>query len=200
MIEARDLLSPAPAAFCFRSVLDAVSKPGTEVVLRDLAGVPAPLHAASATLVLSLCDFQTPVWVSPKLDSVEVRAFLRFHAGVPFVDQPGEAHFALMDAVEFKQFHRQLNIGTGEYPDRAATAIIQTTAFAAGDKVTLEGPGIRNKMHLSVAGIEVADWQRLATDRTLFPLGIDSMFVAQTAIVAVPRSTHITLTEGQQCM
>ena len=58
---------------------------------------PAPLFAPAAALLLTLCDYETPVWLDPVLaDSAEVAAFLRFHTGARLVASPADAAFAVI--------------------------------------------------------------------------------------------------------
>lgn len=197
MIEAKDLQSPAHAAYNFRAILDAFAKPGRPVALAPLTGCPPKFHAASAGIALSLCDYQTAIWLSPGIDSAELRTFLRFHTGVPIVSKASEADFAFMEAAELAQFYSHFSKGTDEYPDRSATLIAQTTAFEATQKVKLEGPGIERNVVVSADGLGAREWSLLADDRILFPLGVDVAFSNESSLFAVPRSTRITCLENR---
>ena len=85
---------------------------------------------ASAAVALTLCDFQTPVWLSPDLRNDKVVHYLRFHTGAPIVDELEEAHFAFLPRQ--RTSCRRLTLfaqGTHEYPDRSATLVIQVAGL-----------------------------------------------------------------------
>ena len=52
---------------------------------------PAPLFAPAAALLLTLCDFETSVWLDPPLARQRraLREFLRFHTGARLVGVAG---------------------------------------------------------------------------------------------------------------
>ena len=197
MLDAKDLQAPAQAAHDFRAILDALSKPGLEVSVPELADKPAALHDASIVMALALCDYQSPVWLSPRINQAEVCSFLRFHTGAPIVADPAEAQFAFVESGEFEKHFALFNKGTDEYPDRSATVIVQASGFSAPQRVRLEGPGIKQYEVLSIAGFGPKEWNLLSDDRILFPLGIDVAFVSDTKLVGLPRSTRIT-TQGDR--
>lgn len=195
MIEAKELQAPGQAAHSFRTILDAFSKPGIPVQLAKVADCPQPFLGNAAVLALSLCDFQTPIWLSEKLDRPDVRSFLRFHTGAPIVGKAEDASFAFLHASEFSETYPRLHKGTDEYPDRSATAVVQVTNFSARQLVRLEGPGIKTAIELAVADIDAKAWTMLSDDRILFPLGVDIAFASDTELIAVPRSTRISMSK-----
>ena len=74
----------------FRSVMDAMARPGTVSPVASLAGPPAPLSPTAAAIALTLCDQDTPVWLDAslralgsgrKLDRLPHRRAARPHAG-----------------------------------------------------------------------------------------------------------------------
>jgi alpha-D-ribose 1-methylphosphonate 5-triphosphate synthase subunit PhnH len=197
MIEAVGPQLPGQAARCFRKVLDSFAKPGTRVELPPLGDLSATLNAASASLALVLFDFQTALWLSPLLDRQDVRDFLRFRTGVPLVQEPGNAAFAICMASEFAGIHPRLSKGSAEYPDRSTTAVVQVQDFEAPQRVKLQGPGIRDAAVMSAAGFSLHEWTLLADDRILFPLGIDVALTSAASLVAIPRSTRITCLEDR---
>lgn len=197
MIEAKDLQAPARAAHDFRAILDAFAKPGQQVTVPQVADKPAALQSASVVLALDLCDYQSPVWLSPRINHHDVRSFLRFHTGAPIVANPLEAHFAFADCEEFAQHFRTFNKGSDEYPDRSVTLVLQATSFEAPQRVRLEGPGIKSHAELAVAGFGPREWDLLSDDLILFPLGVDVAFVSETKLIGLPRSTRITLLEDR---
>ena len=75
----------------FRAVLDAMARPGT---IRRVGGVvpPAPLDAATAAVLLTLADNETPIWLDQA--AARCRDWLAFHCAAVFTE-PGAATFAV---------------------------------------------------------------------------------------------------------
>ncbi|WP_112323008.1 phosphonate C-P lyase system protein PhnH [Oceanibium sediminis] len=170
------------AAHAFRSVMEAMARPGT---IHDIAGAepPAPLSRAAGAVLLTLCDTDTPLYLAGALDCEAVRAWVSFHTGAPLTG-PQSCMFALgnWDALAPLDAYP---VGTSEYPDRSATLIVETPELAA-EGVTLKGPGIKDSAALSLP--ETAAFQANAA---LFPLGLDFIFTSGARIAALPRSTEV---------
>ena len=135
----------------FRSVLRAMASPGQIVDAGEALAPPAPLGRAAAAALLTLADFETPLWIAPSFAGSGVEAYLKFHTGAALAASPENAAFALADAaadaVEFKRFSQ----GTAEYPDRSTTLILQVRRLAPGAGLRLVGPGVRGASELKVA-------------------------------------------------
>jgi len=82
---------------CFRRLLKAMSEPGVIVSLQLLRHGWQPLGVATTSVLLTLVDSDTPVWLSPSLANDIVRSNLRFHTGTRIADTPDEAVFAIAD-------------------------------------------------------------------------------------------------------
>lgn len=174
------------AARSFRSVMDAIAHPGT---IYDITGAtpPAPLSIAAGSVLLTLCDTDTPVYLVGDADCDAVRSWIAFHTGAPIADA-ANCHFAI-GTWEALMPLSQYSIGTSEYPDRSATLIVETAGFAANG-TTLSGPGIKD-----TAQLNLPDAEALATNAALYPLGLDVLFTCGSQIAGLPRSTTIHLTE-----
>lgn len=175
---------------CFRRVLAAMSYPGRPQDLRGLlSAAPAPLYPSTAALCLTLFDIDTPVWLDGALDTPEVRQFLSFHCGCPIAAHPGEAAFALLvaAAAHLGDYH----VGTPEYPDRAATLLIQTASVTGGAAVSAAGPGIPERQSLDIADLGIAFWAERAAINAAFPTGLDIVFVDPRQIVGLPRGVRV---------
>ena len=135
----------------FRSVLHAMASPGQIVDAGEALAPPAPLGRAAAAALLTLADFETPLWIAPSFAGSGVEAYLKFHTGAALAASPENAAFALADAaadaVEFIRFSQ----GTAEYPDRSTTLILQVRRLAPGAGLRLVGPGVRGASELEVA-------------------------------------------------
>ena len=81
----------------FRRLLKAMSEPGVIVALHQLKHGWQPLGLATTSVLLTLVDGDTPVWLAPSMDNDIARQNLRFHTNAPLVDQPQLAAFAVAD-------------------------------------------------------------------------------------------------------
>lgn len=179
------------AAVAFRAVLDAMARPGRIKALPVRPEAPQPLNAGAVTLALSLLDGDTPLWLSPALRSREVVDTLRFHTGAPIVEDAEAARFAFLPVGEVASVLEHLPIGTPEYPDRSATAVMLTEGFEAPEGRTLIGPGIDGSATLSVQGLTDDGWAALSRNAALYPLGVDTIFAGPDSLAALPRSSRI---------
>ena len=173
----------------FRAVLDAMARPGTIHQVGEHLAAPAPLDQATAAVLLTLVDHETPLWLD--VAAAPARDWLAFHCGAALVPEPNAACFAvtlsLPDLAEFPA-------GSHEAPESSATVILQIPALGSGTRYRLSGPGLREPELLSVNGLPprfIAQWQQ---NRALFPRGVDIILCAGTALTALPRS--ISIEEG----
>lgn len=174
--------APTQSARAFRAILDALSRPGT---IHDLTGAtpPAPLSPAAGVVLLTLADGTTPVYLAGETDTPEIRDWITFHTGAPLVAAE-QATFALGTWNALHPLER-FAIGTPDYPDRAATLIVERAALSAtGPRLT--GPGIKDHARLSLP--ETAAFR---ANRALFPLGFDCVFTAGHQIAGLPRSSIV---------
>lgn len=170
-------------ARAFRAAMEVMARPGTIATL-DHAAPPAPLSAAAGTLLLVLCDPDTPVWLAGACETGAVRDWLAFHTGAPLAAGPGDCAVAVgrWDALTPLDAYPA---GTPEYPDRSATLIVELDRLLPGGTV-LEGPGIAVQ-----AALPLPDPAAFAANAARFPLGVDSFFTCGTHVAALPRSTKV---------
>ena len=176
----------------FRSVMDAMARPGNVQRIAVAAGAPSSLMRGTAAIALTLFDHDTPVWLDPPMsETLEVAKWLKFHTGAPVIADCSICSFALIgDAPALPDLDR-FALGSNEYPDRSTTLILQVESLTQGRRFELRGPGIDGSAVLQ-ATVQPADlFERLAINATLFPRGIDVVLVADDAIVAVPRTTRL---------
>ncbi|MFH5774109.1 phosphonate C-P lyase system protein PhnH [Paracoccus sp. NGMCC 1.201697] len=170
------------SAHGFRAILNAMARPGTVLDLQAGHG-PAPISAAAATVLLVLCDRTTPLHLAVSHDTPEMRDWIAFHCAAPLVAAE-EAQFALGDWSSLQPVVR-FQIGTAEYPDRAATLIVDHHDFQ-GPQSNLRGPGIRD-----TAGLALPDPRAFARNHACFPLGWDAILTSGNRVAALPRSTGV---------
>jgi alpha-D-ribose 1-methylphosphonate 5-triphosphate synthase subunit PhnH len=175
----------------FRSVMDAMARPGSVQRIVAGAGAPVPMMRGSAAIALTLFDHDTPIWLDPTMSATsDVAKWLKFHTSAPVVQDSSICSFALIgDAGALPGLDR-FSFGSGEYPDRSTTLILQVDSLTQGAAIELRGPGI-DGIAMVQAAIQPPDlFERLAINETMFPRGIDVVLVADDVIVAIPRTTR----------
>jgi alpha-D-ribose 1-methylphosphonate 5-triphosphate synthase subunit PhnH len=174
--------APIQSARAFRAALTALSRPGSIVAVEG-AAPPAPLSVAAGVLLLTLADGTTPVHLAGPVDCAAVRDWITFHTAAPLVAAQ-DAVLVVGSWAELQPVGR-FAIGTPEYPDRAATLIVEMPRLAA-DGARLSGPGIRDH-----AALNVPDLAAFQANRALFPLGFDCFLTCGDRLAGVPRSTIV---------
>lgn len=182
----------------FRALMAASAAPARAVGIAVPAiAPPQPLSPLAAALILTLCDFETTLWLDPALSSAPAVAdFIRFHTGAVIVAVPAAAAFAVVSDVPNMPPLAAFGQGTAEYPDRSTTLILQVASFATGG-VRFEGPGFETSRTFSATPMPsdfVHQWGRNAA---LFPRGVDLVFAAPRELAALPRSSR--LVEAKPC-
>jgi alpha-D-ribose 1-methylphosphonate 5-triphosphate synthase subunit PhnH len=181
----------------FRSVMEAMARPGSVARIVAEVGTPAAMMQGTAAIALTLFDHDTPIWLDPAMsETSEVTKWLKFHTGAPVVADSSISHFAVIgDAAKLPALDR-FAFGSNEYPDRSTTLILQVESLTQGHRFVLQGPGIDGTAMLQVA-LQPADlFERLDINAALFPRGIDVVLVAGDAIVAIPRTTRLVAKGG----
>jgi len=176
----------------FRSVMDAMARPGSVQRIAAVSGAPSPVMRGAAAVALTLFDHDTPVWLDPAMSGTsDVTKWLKFHTGAPVIADSQVCSFALIgDAAALPALDR-FAFGSNEYPDRSTTLVLQVESLTEGSQFELRGPGIDGAAVLR-AKIQPADlFERLGINAALFPRGIDVVLVADDAIVAIPRTTRL---------
>jgi len=174
----------------FRALMDCMARPGD---IRSLKGVeaPAPFAPATAALIKSLADYETPLWLDTAFAAEKkVADWIRFHTGAPIVRDPTGAAFALIADAAAMPPLAQFAQGTPEYPDRSTTLLVQIDDFA-GTPLTLRGPGIKTTHEFAASPLPADFAARMKDNRALFPRGVDLVLVAGHDIAALPRSVTV---------
>jgi alpha-D-ribose 1-methylphosphonate 5-triphosphate synthase subunit PhnH len=76
-------------------------------------------------------------------------------------------------------------IGQPDYPDRAATLIVEMPALSS------EGPRLRGPGIDGVATLSLPESAAFIANRGLFPLGFDCFLTAGASVAGLPRSTRV---------
>jgi alpha-D-ribose 1-methylphosphonate 5-triphosphate synthase subunit PhnH len=176
----------------FRSVMDAMARPGSVQRIASAAGAPVGMMRGTAAIALTLFDHDTPVWLDGRmLATADVAKWLKFHTSAPVIADSSIASFALVGDPENLPALDRFAFGNNEYPDRSTTLILQIESLTDGPVVELQGPGIDGSAALR-ASIQPRDlFERLSINAALFPRGIDVVLVHDDSIVAIPRTTRL---------
>lgn len=174
--------APVQAAQGFRAILEGLSRPG-HIVRLSGAMPPAPLSHAAGVAALVLLDSTTQLHLAPSHDTPALRAWIAFYTGAPLVG--AEAAMFAIGTWDALQPVNRFAIGTPDYPDRAATLIIEAD-WLEPEGARLTGPGIDGTARLSLP--ETAAFQ---ANRAHYPLGFDTFFTCGDRLAGLPRSTHV---------
>ena len=169
---------------CFRAVLDALAHPG-RIVAADAPDPPPPLDPATAAVLLTLVDAETPLWLGDA--AAPARDWIAFHCAAPLAAR-GEAAFGVsLGAVSLAGF----GTGTDDAPEDGATLILQVAALGRGLPLRLSGPGLAAPAVLRVDGLAPGFVQEWAANHAMFPRGVDLILCAGSRMAALPRSVRI---------
>jgi alpha-D-ribose 1-methylphosphonate 5-triphosphate synthase subunit PhnH len=179
----------------FKLMMDAMARPGTIQTVSPDATPPAPLGIAAGAIALTLCDHDTPVWLSAGLVKSAVPQWLGFHTGAPVTSEKAEARFAVVESGASHSSFGLFASGTQEYPDRSTTLVIELSDLAGGRKLGLMGPGIKSVTDVAPLGLPDSFLRLWTENRALFPRGIDIVLTSGSRFLCLPRTTKITATE-----
>jgi alpha-D-ribose 1-methylphosphonate 5-triphosphate synthase subunit PhnH len=177
----------AGAQSCFRAVLQATSRPGSRHKIADSLRAPAPLHPATAAVMLTLIDTDTALWASGEWTAA--REWIAFHCGAAFAPTADQADYVLANKLPDIA---ALKTGSDAGPEDSATVILQVAGFDGGRDVLLVGPGLARPQPFNVAGLPANFAAIWAANHALFPRGVDLLLCAGAEVVALPRSVSIS--------
>ena len=167
-LETAFMLPVQDAQHSFRRLLKAMSEPGVIVALHQLKRGWQPLNIATTSVLLTLADNDTPVWLSTPLNNDIVNQSLRFHTNAPLVSQPEQATFAVTDEA----------------------LILQVASLSGGRMLRLTGAGIAEERMIAPQLPECI-LHELTERPHPFPLGIDLILTCGERLLAIPRTTHV---------
>lgn len=174
------------AQSCFRAVLEAMSRPGAITCAGGGLHPPAPLDPATAAVLLTLADADTPLWLDPA--AAAAADWAAFHCGAARAGSPGAAAFACALAMPALS---SLNPGTDLAPEDSATLILQVPALGRGTAYRLTGPGLRTPATLRLDGLPDDFAVQWAANHAQYPCGVDIVLCEGERLCALPRSVRI---------
>jgi len=177
----------------FKAVMDGMARPG-KVQSFDLPiQPPSPLGKAAGGILLTLCDYETPVWMNGAFSKSVVPSWLSFHTGAQLANAKAEARFAVLDAASQLSSFDLFAQGSQEYPDRSATVIVEVPDLAGGPRLSLSGPGIRETEIIQPTGLPDIFVRLWSENRAVFPRGVDVILTCGSHFICLPRSARIEL-------
>src|SRR6201991_4301345 len=136
----------------FRSVMDAMARPGSVQSIRAIAGAPSPMMRGTAAIALTLFDHDTPIWLDDAMSATsQVAKWLKFHTSAPVIADSSICSFALIGDADALPHLDRFSLGSNEYPDRSTTVILQVESLTQGPTFELRGPGIDGTAVLQAA-------------------------------------------------
>jgi alpha-D-ribose 1-methylphosphonate 5-triphosphate synthase subunit PhnH len=165
----------------FRQLMRAFSYPGLVETLCE-AGPGGALPRVLAILLDGEVTLADPdgLLASQLLTLLEART------------RPAElAQFVVARAECAPQFEPAL--GTLESPEQGATLILCVARLGEGSALHLSGPGIDGAATLHVRGLDPAWLAARSNWNAGYPLGVDWILVDEQRLVALPRTTRISV-------
>jgi alpha-D-ribose 1-methylphosphonate 5-triphosphate synthase subunit PhnH len=180
------------AQAAFRATLDAMARPGTTHRVGVGLSPPAPLGTAAASVLLTLVDVDTPLWIAPTF--LLCNDWLAFHCGAPIA---GLSSARFIVTAELPNL-AGLAAGSDEAPEESATIVLQVSSIgvdgAHARRLRLAGPGLRTPTMLAVGGLPDDFVARWAGNHALLPRGVDIILCAGSTLAALPRT--LVIAEG----
>jgi alpha-D-ribose 1-methylphosphonate 5-triphosphate synthase subunit PhnH len=174
---------------CFRSVLQALARPGSVWPLQVRAPLGVALSGAMAHLLLTLTDPDTPVWWQQPDRATQ--DWLRFHTGAPATEDPAQAFFAVVNApaqlAELGTFAQ----GSDAAPEFSTTILIELPGWTGGAAQTWSGPGINGTRTLHLPDLPDNFGSVWNAQSAHFPCGVDLVFCHGNELLGLPRTTRI---------
>ena len=125
----------------FRSVMDAMARPGSVQRIAAAVGTPTAMMRGTAAIALTLFDHDTPIWLDAAMsEASDVAKWLKFHTSAPVVADPSICSFALIGDAKALPALDRFPFGSNEYPDRSTTLILQVESLTQGPASSCAGP------------------------------------------------------------
>lgn len=180
----------------FRAAMNALARPGNVQEITCQLTPPKGVCTASAALMLTLCDYDTPVYLSPTLAQGVVPGWLGFHAGAKITSDKSASAFSFFDKSSPLPAFNRFAQGSQDYPDRSTTIILEVAGFEGGPRLSLSGPGIQDTTEIAPVGLAATFLDQWRANRALFPRGIDLILTCGNRLIGLPRTVNIKALEA----
>lgn len=175
----------------FKALMDGMARPGSVRMLASGAMAPAPMGPGAGAIALTLCDHDTPVYLSMPLVEAAVPGWLAFQTGALITGERAEAQFAFFDLSTPLPPLPTFSAGAQDYPDRSTTLVVELPSLTGGQDYLLSGPGIEGSTTIAPSGLPAPFEELWRANNALFPRGIDLILVAGLHAICLPRTVRI---------
>lgn len=178
----------------YRKILNSMSRPGIiENITEESKNIQAIecVYNGTVGLMLMLLDREVSYDIVFEKKEEVTRSLSKIVYGK--IAEIKEADFIFLVEGE-KYLAETLKIakrGTLVDPHKSSTIICQVESLLKGEKLVLEGPGIKDVNYLNIDVME--EWIKVRDEvNREFPLGVDIIFIDRlNNIVSIPRTTKI---------
>ena len=182
----------------FRTVLDAMARPGTVGLLTALdPRCPLPDYRPLAAVARTLLDHEVTCALAPgenPADALELSRYLAAATGSRLTD-PAEADYIVARGPLPPGLLASLKRGTLAFPDGGATLLILTPDFTTTTgalPVTLTGPGVPGTVTTHLTGLSAENLAERRVANAEVPRGVDLLLIDPTGrVLCLPRTTRI---------
>lgn len=170
----------------FRILMDSMSRPGEVFKLcnNNFIKTPQGFNPNFITILKTLGDNIVSFSLG-NIQSEEIQKYIEVNTGMHCANL-SEADYVLFKGCEFDERIMELNLGTFEFPEKSATLIIETEnilqgkftdSFRSKVEITMMGSGIKDKNIVTICGIDKRYIEGLININSMFPIGVDVIFV-----------------------
>jgi len=181
MLELSEIWKPEKQQQLFRSLLNAMARPGS------LGSIVTPTNNEIIGLPVLAVLVDAAVSVADPHQLLQKNDWLLLQT----TEKPADtADYILCNGNFVPDFAPKC--GTLTCPEQSATLIIAVNGFHAGTThLQLKGPGIAESTNLLIDGLDPS-WIQVRQDWVCeFPLGVDLFLVSETQLAAIPRTTKV---------
>ncbi len=185
MLKINSIWQPKTQQNIFRQLLYCFSFPGEVVSLKEYLGTDSILVAILATILDQSVTWSDEDDLVVKSD----RLLLQSH-----LDSAKNAQYIIKKALNPPSEKFEINLGDLLNPETGATLILKGENISKGDlQLHLTGPGIANSNTIFLQGFNSHWFTRRNQWNRHFPLGVDLILVDSEQMLALPRTTVISL-------
>ena len=180
----------------FKTLLDALSRPGSVNEITAQLTPPSGLNVACAAACLNLFDLETQIWLQPGLGE-EIKSWLLFHTGCSFTEDTQQTDFAVIWDINNMPDLSQFKQGTPVYPEDSTTLLIMVgrqeidMPYPSDKYPILSGAGIDGEITLDII-LPDSFWQQWQQNHDSYPLGVDVYFLFYHGVIGLPRTSQRT--------
>ena len=180
----------ADAQAVFRAALQAFAQPGLMATSPAAPVPPQGLQPSTWALALALFDAETRVLLCGYKDVAEMRRALGQFTECAWADGPADADFVLAASPAALPALTALKHGSDFDPHDSATVVVEVAAFAQGEPVALQGPGVDGQAAVRVTGLDDGFWSQWARVNAAYPRGVDILFSDGRSFLGLPRTAR----------